>query len=181
MSAAREIVAGLFISLDGVVEAPEKWHFPYLNPEMGAAIGQMHTEADTLVMGRVTYEAFAAVWPHQTGELADQINGIRKLVASTTLAKTDWQNSTLIDGDVIAALTELKQRPGKCINLSGSINLTRALLEAGLIDRLRLLVHPIVLGAGQRLFPEGTGVVPLKLTRSATFTTGVMDLTYQPA
>jgi dihydrofolate reductase len=181
MSAAREIVAGLFMSLDGVVEAPEKWHFPYLNEEMGAAVGAMHTEADTLVLGRVTYEAFAAVWPHQSGGLADQINGIRKLVASTTLAKAGWQNSTLIDGDVIAALTKLKRQPGRNINLSGSIGLTRALLEAGLIDRLRLLVHPIVLGTGQRLFPEGTGVVPLKLTRSATFTTGVMDLTYRPA
>ncbi|MFI6803319.1 dihydrofolate reductase family protein [Streptosporangium canum] len=181
MTSARKIVAGLFMSLDGVVEAPEKWHFPYLNEEMGAAVGSMHAEADTLLMGRVTYETFAAVWPHRTGELADQINGIRKLVVSTTLAKADWQNSTLIDGDVIAALSALKRQPGKCINLSGSINLTRALLAAGLIDRLRLLVHPIVLGAGQRLFPEGTGVVPLKLIRSVAFTTGVMDLTYQPA
>ncbi|WP_327090063.1 dihydrofolate reductase family protein [Nonomuraea sp. NBC_01738] len=181
MSAAREIVAGLFISLDGVVEAPEKWHFPYLNPEMKAAVGQLHTEADTLVMGRVTYETFAAVWPHQNGELADQINGLRKLVVSTTLGDVGWQNSALIDGDVIDALTALKRQPGKCINLSGSIGLTRALLAAGLIDRLRLLMHPIVLGTGQRLFPEGGAVVPLKLTRSVAFTTGVMDLTYQPA
>jgi dihydrofolate reductase len=181
MNAAREIVAGLFISLDGVVEAPENWHFPYLNEEMGSAVGAMHAEADTLVMGRVTYEAFAAVWPHQTGELADQINGIRKLVASSTLAKADWQNSAMIDGNVIDALTALKRQPGKSINLSGSISLTRLLLEARLIDRLRLLVHPIVVGTGRRLFPEGTCRVPLDLTRSATFSTGVIDLTYRPA
>ncbi|WP_245658102.1 dihydrofolate reductase family protein [Microtetraspora malaysiensis] len=177
----RKIVAGLFMSLDGVVEAPEKWHFPYLNEEMGAAVGQMHAEADTLLLGRVTYESFAAVWPHQTGALADQINGIRKLVVSTTLATADWNNSTVIGGDAISALKDLRQQPGKNINLTGSISLTRRLLEAELLDELRLLVHPIVLGTGQRLFPDGMGQVPLKLTHSVTFSTGVVDLTYQPA
>lgn len=181
MTSARKIVAGLFMSLDGVVEAPEKWHFPYLNEEMGAAVGSMHAEADTLLMGRVTYETFAAAWPRRTGELADALNNIRKLVVSATLDKADWHNSTLIDGDVIAAVTQLKEQPGKNINLSGSISLTRALLETGLIDELRLLVHPIVLGTGQRLFPEGMRQVPLTLARSATFSTGVVDMTYQPA
>ncbi|MFI5774477.1 dihydrofolate reductase family protein [Streptomyces sp. NPDC051658] len=181
MAAARKVVAGLFVSLDGVVEAPEAWHFPYMNDEMGAAVGQMHAEADTMVMGRVTYEAFAGVWPHRTGPLADAINNIRKLVASTTLQEPGWNNATVIDGDVIAAVKDLKQQPGRNINLSGSIGLTRALLEAGLLDELRLLVHPIVLGAGQRLFPDGTRQVPLALVRSATFSTGVLDLTYQPA
>ncbi|MDP9849005.1 dihydrofolate reductase family protein [Streptosporangium lutulentum] len=180
MTAKRKIVSGLFISLDGVVGAPETWHFPYLNEEMDAAVGTMHAEADTLLLGRVTYEAFAAVWPHQTGALADRINGLPKVVVSTTLNKADWANSTLLDGDVVTALTEAKRWPGGTINLSGSITLTRALLEAGLIDELRLLVHPVVLGTGQRLFPEGTGRVPLKLVRSDTFSTGVMDLTYRP-
>ncbi|MCG5219167.1 dihydrofolate reductase family protein [Streptosporangium soli] len=181
MTAGRKIVAGLFMSLDGVVEAPERWHFPYLNEEMGAAVGQMYAEADTLLLGRTTYETFAASWPHQTGELADAINGIRKLVASTTLDTADWNNTTVIDGDVVTALKEIKQQPGRNINLSGSITLTRALLEAGLLDELRLLVHPIVLGTGQRLFPAGTPRTPLALARSATFTNGVLDLTYQPA
>ncbi|WP_327090230.1 dihydrofolate reductase family protein [Nonomuraea sp. NBC_01738] len=179
--AARKIVAGLFVSLDGVVEAPESWHFPYLNDEMGAVVERMHAEADTLLMGRVTYEAFAAAWPGQRGPLADAINGMRKLVASTTLHDPGWHNVTVIDGDLIAAVKDLKRQPGGNIQLAGSISLTRALLAAGLLDELRLLVHPIVVGDGQRLFPDGMGQVPLALTRSAAFATGVLDLTYQPA
>ncbi|WP_406088462.1 dihydrofolate reductase family protein [Kitasatospora purpeofusca] len=181
MTAQRRIVTGLFISLDGVVEAPETWHFPYMNDEMGAAIGQMYAEADTLLLGRRTYESFAAVWPHQEGEMADAINGIRKLVASTTLTGADWNNSEIIEGDVVAAVKELKEQPGGTINLTGSISLTRALLAAGLVDELRLLVHPIVRGSGLRLFAEGSDQVPLRLTRSATFSTGVLDLSYRPA
>ncbi|WP_433413867.1 dihydrofolate reductase family protein [Microtetraspora malaysiensis] len=181
MADARKVVAGLFMSLDGVVEAPDRWHFPYLNDEMAAAVGSMHAAADTLLLGRVTYESFAAVWPHQTGELADQINSIHKLVVSTTLDRADWTNSTLIAGDVIGSLVELKRQPGKNIHLTGSLTLTRMLLYAGFIDELRLLIHPIVLGTGERLFPEGTDRVSLELARSATFTTGVLDLTYQPA
>ncbi|GAA0925909.1 dihydrofolate reductase family protein [Nonomuraea longicatena] len=177
----RKIVAGLFVSMDGVVEAPEKWHFPYLNEEMTAAVGQMYAEADILLMGRTTYETFAASWPHRSGELADAINGIHKLVASTTLDTSDWNNTTVIDGDVVTTLKEIKGRPGGNIVLVGSISLTRSLLQAGLIDELRLQVHPIVLGTGMRLFTEETGRVPLKLTRSTAFATGVLDLTYQPA
>ncbi|GGT25800.1 dihydrofolate reductase family protein [Nonomuraea spiralis] len=178
---SRKIVAGLFVSLDGVVEAPERWHFPYLSEEMGAAVGGMYAEADTLLMGRVTYEAFAAVWPHQNGELAEAINGIAKVVASTTLTQITWNNSTLIEGDPVAAVKELKDQPGGTITLSGSISLVRTLLAAGLLDELRLLVHPLVVGTGMRLFPEGTPPVPLELARSATFTNGVLDLTYRPA
>ncbi|ETK35294.1 dihydrofolate reductase family protein [Microbispora sp. ATCC PTA-5024] len=181
MRAVRKLVAGLFISLDGVVEAPETWHFPYMNEEMGTAVGQMYAEADTLLLGRVTYEAFAAVWPHQTGEMAEAINGIRKLVASTTLTTVDWSNASVIEDDLIATVKELKEQPGGTVALSGSISLVRALLAAGLLDELRLLVHPLAVGTGQRLFPEGTDSVPLKLTRSAAFTTGVLDLAYQPA
>ncbi|MGW5264025.1 dihydrofolate reductase family protein [Microbispora sp. NPDC004025] len=178
---ARKVVAGLFVSLDGVVEAPETWHFPYLNEEMGAAVGQMYAEADTLLMGRVTYEAFAAVWPHQTGEMADAINGIRKLVASSTLTTAGWAGTALIGGDVVAAVKEVKEQPGGTIALAGSISLVRALLRAGVLDELRLLVHPLVVGTGRRLFPEDAAPVPLELTRSTAFTTGVLDLTYRPA
>ncbi|ACZ87126.1 dihydrofolate reductase family protein [Streptosporangium roseum] len=177
----RKIIAGLFMSLDGVVEAPEKWHFPYLNEEMGAAVGSMQAQADTLLLGRVTYESFASVWPHQTGEMADRLNGIRKLVVSATLEKAEWTNSTVIGGNVVEELTRLKRQPGKDISVSGSITLTRALLHAGLIDDLHLLVHPIILGAGQRLFEDGTEQRKLVLADSATFGTGVVHLTYQPA
>ena len=177
----RRLVAGLFVSLDGVVEAPERWHFPYLSQEMNAAVSGMYAEADTLLLGRTTYEAFAAVWPHRTGEMAEAINGIRKLVASTTLTGVAWNNSSLIEGDLVAAVKELKERPGADIALTGSISLVRALLQAGLLDELRLLVHPLVVGTGMRLFPEGTPPTPLALTRSTTFTGGVLDLTYRPA
>ncbi|MEV0150495.1 MULTISPECIES: dihydrofolate reductase family protein [unclassified Nonomuraea] len=178
---ARKVGAGLFVSLDGVVEAPERWHFPYLSEEMGAAVGQMYAEADTLLLGRVTYETFAAVWPHQTGEMADAINGIAKVVASTTLTELTWNNSTLIEGDLVAAVKKLKDQPGGTISLSGSVSLVRTLLQAGLLDELRLLVHPLVVGTGMRLFPEGTSPIPLELARSVTFANGVLDLTYQPA
>jgi dihydrofolate reductase len=177
---ARKVVAGLFVSLDGVVEAPEKWHFPYLSEQMEAAVGQMYAEADTLLLGRVTYEAFAAVWPHQTGEMADAINGIGKVVASTTLTEVTWNNSTLIEGDLVAVVKELKKQPGGTIALTGSISLIRALLAAGLLDELRLLVHPLVVGTGMRLFPEDTPPVPLELVRSAAFGGGVLDLIYRP-
>ncbi|MGV9304304.1 dihydrofolate reductase family protein [Nonomuraea sp. NPDC003727] len=169
MSAARKIVTGLFISLDGVVEAPEKWHFPYINEEMETAIVEMAADADTLLMGRKTYESFAAFWPHQNDEMADQLNGIRKLVASTALDRTDWQNSSLIEGDFLAAVSELKRQPGQNINLTGSISLVRALLQAGLLDELRLLVHPIAVGDGERLFPGGTGQVPPPAVRGRPF------------
>ncbi len=111
-------------------------------------------------MGRRTYEAFAAVWPHQSGELAEAINSIRKLVASATLTEVGWSNATLIESDAVAAAKRLKEQPGGTIAVTGSISLVRALLTAGLLDELRLLIHPLVVGQGQRLFPEDTASVP---------------------
>lgn len=178
---SRKIVAGLFVSLDGVVEAPERWHFPYLSDEMGAAVGGMYAEADTLLLGRLTYEAFVAVWPYQDGEMAEAINDIAKVVASTTLTEVTWNNSTLIEGDLVAAVKELKDQPGGTIALSGSISLVRTLLAAGLLDELRLLLHPLAVGTGMRLFPEGAPPVPLELVRSVALPKGVLDLTYRPA
>ncbi|CAM3330436.1 dihydrofolate reductase family protein [Stackebrandtia soli] len=181
MAIQRPIVTGQFISLDGVVEAPETWHFPYVDDELVAAINDMHASADTLLLGRVTYDAFATSWPNQTGKLADHLNGMRKLAASNTLTAPKWTNSTIIGGDLVDAVTSLKQEPGRNILLSGSITLTRTLLHAGLIDELRLFVHPIVLGSGRRLFPDDATDVPLTLIRSATYPTGVIELTYRPA
>ncbi|OLT25807.1 pyrimidine reductase [Nocardiopsis sp. CNR-923] len=181
MSEIRKLKAELFISLDGVVEAPETWHFPYMDQEMGEAVGQMYTEADTLLMGRVTYEAFVGFWPHESGEMADAINGVRKLVVSRSMTSVDWNNAALVEGDVVDAVKALKQEPGGTIALTGSIGLIRTLLGAGLLDELRLLLHPLVVGKGQHLFPEGTAPASLKLTRSAAFGSGVLDLTYQPA
>lgn len=177
----RKIVAGLYVSMDGVVESPETWHFPYMNQEMGAAVMAIQAEADTLLLGRVTYESFAAVWPHQSGEMADQLNNIPKLVASTTLRTAEWNNSTLISGDVIDELERIKKLPGRNISITGSITLTRTLLRAGLIDELHLMIHPIVLGTGTRLFDENTGRLPFKLVDSTTFRSGVLNLHYQSA
>ncbi len=182
----RKIVAGVFISLDGVYEAPDQWHFPSFNDEMGDAIGAQMATSDGMMLGRVTYDEFAAYWPQQTadgeaGEMADVMNATPKYVLSSTLKRADWQNTTLLDGtDAAAALTRLKQQPGKAIAITGSGTLVRTLLRAGLLDELRLLVHPIVVGHGKRLFDDGEQV-PLKLTDAKTFSTGVLALTYERA
>lgn len=179
----RKIVAGLFVSLDGVMESPEQWHFPYFNDEMGQAVASQLAASDTMLLGRRTYEEFAGYWANQGSEVefADQINQTPKLVASTTLTSVDWQNSTLIRGDVAQELRRIKTEPGKDISITGSATLVRSLLRDGLIDELRLLVHPIVVGSGRRLFEDGGDRVPLKLVESQTFSTGVLYLTYAPA
>jgi len=179
----RKIVAGLFVSLDGVVEAPEQWHFPYFNDEMGEAVGSQMAAADTMLLGRHTYEEFAAYWGDKGSdvEFADVMNNTPKLVASTTLNSVDWQNSTLLGADVAQELRRIKQEPGKAISITGSPTLVRSLLKDGLIDELRLLVHPIVVGSGKRLFVDQPERVPLKLVDSQTFSTGVLYLTYTPA
>jgi dihydrofolate reductase len=179
----RRIIAGLFISLDGVVEAPETWHFPYFNDEMGEAVAAQAAQSDTMLLGRKTYEEFAAYWPNQSSDVpfADVMNGTPKLVASTTLDHVDWQNSTLIEGDVVEALTRIKQEPGRDISITGSPTLVRSLLAAGVLDELRLLVHPIVVGHGKRLFADTDASIPLRLAESRSFKTGVLALTYVPA
>ena len=177
----RKIIANFFISLDGVVERPDQWHFPYFNDEMGEVVGSGMAASDTMLLGRKTYEEFAAFWPSQTEPPADHMNGIQKVVVSTTLERADWQNSTLIRGNLAEELTRLKNQPGKEIGTVGSATLVRSLIREGLLDELRLLLHPIVVGTGARLFEEGIGQVPLKLVASKSFSTGVLSLTYAPA
>jgi len=179
----RKIVAGLFVSLDGVMESPERWHFPYFNDEMGEAVGSQMAEADTMLLGRRTYQEFAGYWADKTSDVpfADQMNDTPKLVASTTLDAVEWRNSTLIKGNVAEELTRLKQQPGKNISISGSATLVRSLLRDGVLDELRLLVHPIVVGGGRRLFEGMSDQIPLRLVDAKTFSTGVLYLTYEPA
>jgi dihydrofolate reductase len=179
----RRIIAGLFISLDGVVEAPETWHFPYFNDEMGEAVASQAAASDTMLLGRTTYEEFAAYWPNQSSDepFSNEMNNTPKLVASTTLDHVDWQNSTLIEGDVTKELTRIKQGPGRGISIVGSPTLVRSLLKDGVLDELRLLVHPIVVGHGKRLFEDTDAPIPLTLVDARTFSTGVMALTYTPA
>ena len=179
----RKIVAGLFISLDGVVESPDQWQFPYFNDEMGAEVGAQMAAADAMLLGRVTYQEFASFWPHAPADdpFTARMNETPKYVVSTTLERAAWQNSTLIKGNIVEELTRLKQQPGTNIGLTGSATLVRSLLRDQLLDELRLLVHPLVVGRGKRLFPEGSEPVALRLVESRTFSTGVLSLTYAPA
>ena len=184
----RKIIAGLFISLDGVVEAPDQWHFPYFNDEMGAAVTATLGAADTLLLGRTTYDSFAGAWPGREaagGEdaaFAKTLGDTRKIVVSRQRLEFTWRNSEQLAGDLVAAVTALKQEPGdRAIGLSGSVSVVRQLLAAGLLDELHLLVHPIAVRKGQRLFDEGETPIPLKLLASETFETGVLNLVYAPA
>lgn len=177
-----KIVSNFFISLDGVVESPDKWHFPYFNDEMGAAVGRGSESAGAFLMGRVLYEQWASYWPHQGDDVpfASFINNVPKYVVSNTLTSATWNNTTIVSGDVAGRLREIEAETDGDVAMSGSATLVRWLLANGLLDELRLLVHPIAVGHGQRLF-EDTPTYPLRLTRHETFQTGVLNLTYVPA
>jgi dihydrofolate reductase len=184
----RTITAGLFISLDGVVEAPDQWHFPYFNDEMGAAVGATLGAADTLLFGRKTYDSFAGAWPEREaagGEdaaFAKTIGDARKLVVSRRRLAFTWRNSEQLQGDLVEAVSALKREPGdRAIGMSGSVSVVRQLLAAGLLDELHLLVHPIAVRTGMRLFDEGAAPIPLQLLSAETFRTGVLNLVYAPA
>ena len=177
----RKINAWLFVTLDGVMEAPENWVIA--DDEMFGAMEADYAEADALLLGRRTYETFAASWPQRGSEVAnaDWMNNTRKYVASTTLDSPEWQNSTVIEGDVAEALSRLKQENGKNIMVNGSATLVRSLLRDNLLDELRLFVHPVVVGSGGRLFEDGCDPVELKLADTHTYDNGVISLTYKPA
>jgi dihydrofolate reductase len=183
----RKITAGLFISLDGVVEAPDQWHFPYFNDEMGAAVDATLGAADTVLFGRTTYDSFAGAWPEReaAGEedagLAKALGDVRKIVVSNRKLEFTWRNSEQLEGDLVEAVTALKNEQGGNIALSGSVSVVRQLLAAGLLDELHLLVHPIAVRKGMRLFDDGETPVPLRLISSETFSTGVLNLIYGPA
>lgn len=176
------IESNFFISLDGVVESPEKWHFPYFNDEMGAAIGRGTETYKGFLMGRVLYEEWSSYWPNQGDDVpfASFINNVPKYVVSNTLDEATWNNTTVVSGDVAAQLREIKERTDGDIGMSGSATLVRWLLANGLLDALGLMVHPIVVGHGQRLF-EDTPTHELRLEHHEAFETGVLYLTYAPA
>lgn len=176
------IAANFFMSLDGVVEAPDKWHFPYFNDEMGAAVGELTQRSTAFLMGRKLYDEWAAYWPEQDedDQFAAHINNIPKYVVSHTPRDVTWKNTTLITGDVAGQLRDLKQQIDGSIEMSGCATTVRWLLSENLLDELRLMVHPILVGHGQRLF-EDTSHQPLRLVRQEMFETGVLNLTYAPA
>ena len=184
----RKITAGLFMSLDGVVEAPDQWHFPYFNDEMGAAVDATLGAADTILFGRKTYDSFAGAWPEREaagGEdapFAKKLGDARKIVVSNQRLEFTWRNSEQLQGELVEAVTALKNEPGtRNIALSGSVSVVRQLLAAGLLDELHLLVHPIVVRKGMRLFDDGEGPIPLELLSSQTLKTGVLNLVYARA
>ena len=183
----RKITADLFISLDGVVEAPDQWHFPYFNEEMGAAVDATLGAADTVLFGRKTYDSFAGAWPEREAAgaedagLAKALGDARKIVVSNQRLEFTWRNSEQLEGDFVEAVTALKNEPGGNIALSGSVSVVRQLLAACLLDELHLLVHPIAVRKGMRLFDEGGTPIPLTLISSESFKTGVVNLVYGPA
>jgi dihydrofolate reductase len=184
----RKITAGLFISLDGVVEAPDQWHFPYFNDEMGAAVDASLGAADTMLFGRKTYDSFAGAWPEreaaggEDAHFAKKLGDARKLVVSHQQLEFTWRNSEQLQGELVEGVTALKNEPGDAnIGMSGSVSVVRQLLAAGLLDELHLLLHPIAVRRGMRLFDEGEAPFPLELVSSETFETGVLNLVYAPA
>ena len=180
----RKLVAVELVSVDGVMESPERWAFTYSNDEMEETNAAGMAASNALLMGHVTYEGMSAYWPNQPGgtPMVDYINSVTKFVVSRTLKEPlEWNNSTLIRGAVAEQIVELKQQPGKDITILGSAALVRSLLREGLLDELRLMVHPIVLGGGKRLFDGGGDRKPLELVDSRTFKTGVLFLTYRLA
>jgi dihydrofolate reductase len=183
----KKITAGLFISLDGVVEAPDQWHFPYFDEAMGAAVATQFDAADTLLLGRETYEGFAGSWPDREqagGEdagFAKQLGDMRKVVVSRQRLELHWRNSEQLEGDLVEGVRALKAEGDGVIGMSGSVSVVRQLLAAGVLDELHLLVHPIAVRKGMRLFDEGEESIPLELLSSEAFGTGVLNLVYRRA
>jgi dihydrofolate reductase len=185
-----KVVVSEFVSVDGVMEDPGGaegfdrggWAFQFdRGPEGDTFKLDEALASDALLLGRVTYQAFAAAWPSRTGDFADKFNGMPKFVVSTTLEEAEWNNSTLIKGDVAEEVSKLKQEPGGDILVNGSAQLVHTLMEHRLIDEYRLMVFPVVLGSGKRLFAETSDASPVRLLDTKTVGSGVLILTYQPA
>src|SRR5689334_15828225 len=185
-----KIIVTEFVSLDGVMQAPgggedfkyAGWTFKINRGEEGDKFKLDETnESEALLLGRVTYEGFAAAWPSRTGEFADKFNGMPKYVVSSTLEKPEWNNSTVLKGDVVEQIRGLRQKLNGNIVVHGSARLVQTLLEHDLVDELRLMVFPVVLGAGKRLFGEASDKKPLRLVSSNTVGEGVAILIYEPA
>jgi dihydrofolate reductase len=178
----RKLVAGLFITVDGVTSNPEQWQFPYMDQELGQHLGTQFGGSDTLLLGRRTYEEWAAFWPHQSSEIpfATYMNQTPKVVVSTTLKELAWGNSRLINSAIPHRITQLKEGPGKAIVVNGSLTLVRSLLAHRLLDELSLLIHPVVVGNGVRLL-DGSLQTALTLTDTTIFKNGVISVTYAAA
>jgi dihydrofolate reductase len=177
----RKVVWSEYVSLDGVVEEPGEWSIPFFSDDLEKYKSDELFASDALLLGRVTYEGFAAAWPDMPheGEFFEGMNSIRKYVASTTLSEPEWNNSVVIEGDVPEAVGRLKQEEGKNILIGGSGNLAETLTEHGLIDEFRFLIHPVMIGGGKRLFDGVAEPTALELVDTQRFESGVVALTFQ--
>lgn len=174
----RKIIVGENVTLDGVMEAPEKWSFPYQTEETGKSIADVMSRCDAMLLGRVTYQTFEAAFAGQNEGIGGYLNGVPKYVVSSTMKRADWNNSTLISGSVVEQIVALKQQSGRDIAVNGSRTLIQTLLQHDLIDELALLVYP-VLGSGMRLFGDGLDPLAWKLVESTPTSSGVIILRYQ--
>lgn len=176
----RKLIVTEFMTLDGVIENP-MWTVKYWNDEIANFKGEETTANDVLLLGRVTYEGFAAAWPQRSNEDpgAAYFNGVRKYVVSNSLDKLEWNNSVLLKGDAVEQVTRLKQEGGENLVVHGSANLVQTLMKHDLVDQYRLLVYPVVLGEGERLFQGGIPVT-LKLVEARPTSSGVVGLIYEP-
>jgi dihydrofolate reductase len=183
----RKILAFLVVTVDGYYEGPDQeFDWPVVDEEFNAFGLEQLEEIDTLLFGRVTYEGMAAYWPTPAAKeddprVAAKMNSLPKVVVSRTLDNAEWGSTRIVKDDVAEELTKLKQQPGKDIAVFGSSDLTVSLLRMGLVDELRIMVHPVVLGAGRSLFRTATERISLKLVSTRTFRSGSVMLCYQPA
>ena len=178
----RRIVATEYLTLDGVFEEPGNWSFPFWSDEAGKFKFDELFASDAMLLGRLTYEGFAKAWPSMTDEMgfAERMNGMPKYVVSTTLSDPEWNNSTVIKGNVAEHVAALKAQSGQDILLAGSGQLLHTLMEHDLVDEYRFMVHPIVLGGGKRLFEDGAVKTTMTLTDTKILGSGVVVLTYEP-
>lgn len=189
----RKLIVNTFITLDGVMQAPGGppedptggftyggWSVNYWDDIMGQIMGEYMAQPSELLLGRKTYEIFASHWPYSKEPGADQLNNAKKYVASRKLNKVEWNNSTLLKGDVVQGIKQLKQQDAPELQVHGSSNLIQTLLKHNLVDEFRLWIFPVVIGKGKRLFDQGTVPSGLKLAGSKTSSTGVIIATYLP-
>jgi dihydrofolate reductase len=176
------LVATEYLTLDGVFEEPGPWSFPFFDDQAAQFKANELQASDALLLGRVTYEGFARAWPAMegTGDFGVKMNTMPKYVVSSTLASADWTGSRLVRGDVVEEVHKLKAQQGDDLLLSGSAQLFNAMMNAGLIDRYRFMVHPLVLGEGRRLFATGAARRSLRLVDTKTFSKGIVVVEYEP-
>jgi dihydrofolate reductase len=177
------LVATEYVTLDGVFEEPGQWSFPFFSDQAAQFKWRELQASDALLLGRKTYEGFAAAWPTMegAGEFGEKMNSMPKYVVSSALEQADWAGSILVKGDLATEIGKLKAKPGQDLLLSGSGRLLNGLTQAKLIDLYRFMLHPIVLGKGARLFTDGIDQTVLELTHHETFDSGIVILEYQPA